>query len=124
MTKFNPKKHLTQIRGQDYLEVKWRLVWFREEHLDWGIRTKIVEWNKEKGKEWVVFKAKILNGEGVIMAEATKGEAKATFADYLEKAETGAIGRALAMCGYGTQFAPDFNEGERIVDSPINKRKE
>ncbi len=31
---------------------------------------------------------------------------------------TGSIGRALAALGFGTQFAPEFDEGERIVDSP------
>lgn len=30
-----------------------------------------------------------------------------------------AVGRALAMLGYGTQFAPELDEGDRIVDSPI-----
>jgi len=44
------------------------------------------------------------------------------FADFREKAETGAIGRALALIGYGTQFCADeLDEGARIVDSPIGK---
>ena len=38
--------------------------------------------------------------------------------DYFEKAETKAIGRALAMLGYGTQFAPELDEAERVVDTP------
>jgi hypothetical protein len=37
----------------------------------------------------------------------------------MEKAETGAIGRALALIGYGTQFAPEMDEEDRIVDSPV-----
>ncbi|MCS7272572.1 MAG: hypothetical protein NZ550_00295 [Fimbriimonadales bacterium] len=43
---------------------------------------------------------------------------------------TGAVGRALAMCGYGTQFAPELSEGDvatgRIayVDSPLPIRGE
>ena len=45
------------------------------------------------------------------------------FADYLEKAETRAVGRALAMCGYGTQFAPELEERERIVDSPVKTER-
>lgn len=32
---------------------------------------------------------------------------------------TGAIGRALAALGYGTQFAPELNEEHRIVDAPV-----
>ena len=39
-----------------------------------------------------------------------------------EKAETKAVGRALAMLGYGTQFAPELDEGERIVDSPVERK--
>ncbi len=38
---------------------------------------------------------------------------------HLEKSETGAIGRALALCGFGTQFTPELDEGERLADSPL-----
>ncbi len=31
---------------------------------------------------------------------------------------TGAVGRALAYCGYGTQFAPELEEGNRLADAP------
>ena len=41
--------------------------------------------------------------------------------DYIEKAETGAIGRVLAMSEYGTLQAHEFDEGERIADDPIEK---
>jgi hypothetical protein len=44
------------------------------------------------------------------------------FRDYLEKAETKALGRALAALGFGTQFTPDFDfaEGqEKVVDAPV-----
>jgi hypothetical protein len=41
----------------------------------------------------------------------------------MEKAETGAIGRALALIGYGTQFCADeLDEGDRIVDAPVAKK--
>lgn len=114
---FNPSQHLTDIKGKQYLEVKWRLVWFREDHPDWAIHTEIVKAD-EKG---AVMKASILNAEGKILAQATKSETPGGFADYIEKAETGAIGRALALCGYGTQFAPELEEGQRIVDSPVGE---
>lgn len=39
-------------------------------------------------------------------------EVKSSFADYAEKAETGAIGRALAALGYGTLQTFDL-EGDR-----------
>lgn len=109
---------LLDLHGKPYLQVAHRLVWFREEHPDWAICTSIYDWDKEK--KWAVCRAVILDSEGRIIAEATKSENVTGFADYLEKAETGAIGRALALCGYGTQFTADeLDEGDRIVDSPI-----
>jgi hypothetical protein len=46
------------------------------------------------------------------------------FSDYVEKAETKSIGRALAALGFGTQFTDEeFYEGEsRVVDSPVETR--
>jgi hypothetical protein len=52
-----------------------------------------------------------------------KKETEIGFPDYIEKAETGAIGRALAMCGYGILQAPEFDEAERQADAPIEKAK-
>lgn len=120
-TKFNPSEKLMSIKGQEYLEVKWRLVWFREEHPDWGIETEVVE----RGNGWALCKATIKNAEGRVIATAHKAETKHGFADYLEKSETSACGRALAMCGYGTQFTGDeLAEGERIVDAPVENGAE
>src|SRR5690606_32501162 len=42
-----------------------------------------------------------------------------TFENYIEKAETKAIGRALAAVGYGTQFCDDFNDTSAIADAPV-----
>jgi hypothetical protein len=52
---------------------------------------------------------------------AHKQENKQGFADHLEKAETGAIGRALGIAGFGTQFAPEFDEEDRLADSPVTR---
>jgi hypothetical protein len=30
----------------------------------------------------------------------------------------------LAMCGYGTLQAPEFDEAERLADAPIQKAKD
>ncbi len=116
--KFDPKKYLIKIKGKDYLNVQWRLVWFREEHKDWGIETEIV--NSAPGA--VQMKATIKDEKGNIVAQAHKAETKQGFSDYLEKAETGSIGRALAMCGYGTQFTGnELDEGVRLADSPVER---
>jgi hypothetical protein len=46
-------------------------------------------------------------------------EKAASFSDFLEKAETGAIGRALAALGYGTQFAPGALWNAHIVSPKV-----
>ena len=116
---FNPNNYLIKLKGKDYLEVKWRLVWFREDHPDWGIETNVVSHTDKLA----IVRAQICNDDGHVLATGTKSETPQGFADYLEKAETGAVGRALGMLGYGTQFAPEFDEGDRIVDSPVLPRQ-
>lgn len=119
---FDPKRHMMRVQGgKEYLPVSARLIWFREEHPDWGIMTESVEINLEK--QYAIFKAVIMDENGKTMATATKMENVRGFADYLEKAETGSVGRALAYCGYGTQFAPELEEGERIADTPRTARE-
>lgn len=115
---FDPKRHMMRVQGgREYLPVAARLVWFREEHPDWGIVTTPVEINLEK--QYAIFSASIFNAEGKLMATATKMENVRGFADYVEKSETGAVGRALAYCGFGTQFAPELEESNRIADAPF-----
>jgi hypothetical protein len=107
---------MLDLRGKPYLQVAHRLVWFREDHPDWTIETEITP--KDKA---CLAKATIMDQTGRVIATAHKVEDIAGFNDYIEKAETGSIGRALALCGYGTQFAPDLDEGSRIVDSPVSR---
>jgi hypothetical protein len=114
---FDPKKHIIRIQGgREYLPVAARLVWFRNEHPDWGIVTSPIEINLEK--QYAIFSCQIFGADGKLMATATKMENIRGFSEYLEKAETGAVGRALAYCGYGTQFAPELEEESRFADAP------
>jgi len=143
---FNPSEHLMLLKSRegskDYLPVQWRLVWFRslcpqgtidteevEVDLDREMEEEIYVWNAEKrrsekvvkrAKGYARFKATITDGKGG-RATGTKSECAASFPDYIEKAETGSIGRALAALGYGTQFAPELDEAHRIVDSPVER---
>jgi len=143
---FNPNEHLIQLKSKqgssDYLPVQWRLVWFRSECPNGTIETEIVHldldreteeetfvWNSEKKRSEKVIKtaqgiaicrATVKDGKGGV-ATGTKMEKASSFSDWLEKAETGAIGRALAALGYGTQFAPELSEEHRIVDSPVER---
>lgn len=45
---FNPQEHMMNLKGKDYLQVMWRLVWFREEHPDWCINTVMAEHDPER----------------------------------------------------------------------------
>jgi hypothetical protein len=106
---------LLNLRGKEYLEVKYRLVWFREDHPDWSIETDL----KSVTEVSAYAKATIRDDTGRIIATSHKFENVQGFPDFIEKAETGAIGRALALIGYGTQFCADeLDEGKRIVDAP------
>jgi hypothetical protein len=115
---FNPKDHMMKLKGKDYLEVKWRLVWFREEHPDFGIHTEPIELDDKHA----IFRAFITDATGRQVSSGTGSESIKDFGDFIEKAETKAVGRALAMLGYGTQFDPDLVEGTRIVDVPVAPR--
>ena len=133
---FDPKEHMMQIKSgkdmKDYLPVCWRIAWFRLECPNGTIETEIVhldldrdteeevyQWNQEnrrsekvvkRAQGFAVCRAVVKNGNGGI-ATGIKSEKAASFADFIEKADTGSIGRALAALGYGTQFTGDeFSE--------------
>jgi hypothetical protein len=110
---------LLNLRGKEYLEVKYRLVWFREDHPDWSIETELMSVTDVSA----YARATVRDESGRIIATSHKFESIQGFPDFIEKAETGAIGRALALIGYGTQFCADeLDEGKRIVDAPVPTR--
>lgn len=118
MSKFNPNNYLMKLKGKDYLEVKWRMVWLREDHPNATIETDHIIIEEDRA----VFKAVVSIPEAG-KATGYGSETKKDFGDFIEKAETKAVGRALAGLGYGTQFAPELDEGERVVDSPVQPPK-
>lgn len=121
---YNPAQHLMNLPGKggntDYLEVKHRVAWFRSAYPQGGILTdlrerRVVTYRKkvrdsyiEVTTEEAVFYARVWTNEG---GEATgwATETRDDFPDFLEKAETKAIGRALAALGFGTTQARDFD---------------
>jgi hypothetical protein len=129
---FNPSERIVKIKTKEgekkYLPVKWSIVWFRENcpkgtietfeiqiDIDREVEARVTVWDEQtrkyqniirKGAGYARFKAKVSDGYGAF-SEGTKTENGASFQDYVEKAETGAIGRALANLGYGTQFGED-----------------
>lgn len=115
---FNPREHLIDLKGKEYLQVMWRLVWFRDEKPGWCIDTRL----EQLTDNHAVFSAKIYDENGAQKAAGYGSEGVKDFKDFIEKAETKAVGRALAMLGYGTRFAPEMDEGDRIVDSPVKPK--
>jgi hypothetical protein len=128
---FDPQSHLIQLprrvkdrqTGQvttvydDYLEVKWRLVWFREKFPRGVIETHEICVDLERG--YARYRAVVEDGEGG-KATGFGTETAAGFADYVERAETRALGRALAALGIGTQFVgQDLTEGDHVADAPV-----
>lgn len=115
-TKAGTELPIMVLKGKDYLQVCYRLVWFREERPLWSIETEFVSLTDQGA----LVKATIRDETGRILSTAHKSETVEGFQDFTAKAETGAIGRALALVGYGTQFcADDLDEGERLADSPV-----
>jgi hypothetical protein len=111
---------LTNLKGRDYLMVAYRLQWLNEEVPNFTIETSYLKLEET----YAVCRANVtlLDKDGKVTksASATKKETKQDFADFTEKCETSAVGRALAMLGYGTQFAlSDLDEGNRLADSPV-----
>jgi hypothetical protein len=121
--KFEASKYITKLQGKEYLEVKWRLLWLRTEAPNATIDTELVRLEPD----FALFKATITDGKG--SATGYGSETAKDFRDYIEKAETKAIGRALAALGYGTQFCEDHDFGNgaqtaepKVVDSPVERR--
>lgn len=123
MSTFNPNDYLMKLQGKDYLPVQARLLWLRSLHPDADLVTELI--NYEPGSH-AMFRATItIPGRG--SATGHGSEDPKGFRDFIEKAETKAIGRALGALGFGTQFTNDFDtpttdSGEmRIVDSPVER---
>ena len=119
---FDASRHLTKLNGKDYLEVKWRLLWLRSEHPEAAVATELAA--HESGL--AVFRARVSlpeGGEATGWASETAGDVP----DYIEVAETKALGRALAALGYGTQFCDDFDlspeastrQPTPVADAPV-----
>jgi hypothetical protein len=125
------------LKGKAYLPARRRIQWMRGlpvGHPDWTIDTEIIEHVIGKLTKpgpvgvgrveggYAVVRANVYDTDGRLIATGLKSEYSENFTDYLEKAETGAIARALAVAGYGTESALDLDEGVeagRIADAPV-----
>lgn len=118
---FDPTPYIRQLRGRgggsDYLDVKWRLLWLRKEHPDAEIVTELVQHDPQMA----IFKATVTVPTGG-KATGYGSETASDFPDFIEKAETKAIGRALNALGYGAQFG-DPARSEDPAPSPVRERR-
>ena len=114
------KLPITNLKGKDYMMVAYRIQWFREMNPNGRILTEALKLEND----YAIFRATIMipgsDNQYTTLSTATKKEDVKGFADFTEKAETGAIGRALALAGYGTQFSvPELDEEARLADAPL-----
>lgn len=111
------KNQTIKLQGKEYFQVAGRIVEFRREYPDFGIWTEYRVVN-----ETPHMYAEVRAPTGTVLASAHKRirtDARGPAGTYpVETAETGAIGRALGLMGFGT-LGGDFDEGDQIADAPI-----
>ncbi len=98
---------LVNLKGKPYLEVKYRILLMREDHPSWSISSKIHLISADGLAKAVIMKATIKDEKGTVIATGHAREEMSGFRDFIEKAETAAIGRALGFAGYGTEYEAD-----------------
>lgn len=115
---------LLNLRGKPYLQIAHRLVWLTEKYDRYTTNTNFLKLEDDYAICRAIINIYDAEGNLVRSASGTKKETKKDFPDFVEKAETGSIGRALASLGIGTQFCTqDMEEGNRLADSPIPPAK-
>jgi len=97
---------VVKIHGREYKTVALRVAEFKEAYPEWSIVTELVSADEDT----VVMKALVLDQEqrirGTGYAEEKRSASKINKTSAMENAETSAIGRSLAACGFaGTEFA-------------------
>lgn len=108
--------------GRNYMPVAARVTHFRAAYPLGKISTKIIDYNIVDG--YAVCESEVWADQVVMLANAQGSETRKDFQDFLEKAGTKSVGRALALAGYGTEECMDLEEGlgadgeTRIADAP------
>jgi hypothetical protein len=119
---FNPADKAIKIQGGVlYLQVKDRLIWARRDHPNLCIRTQVVVLD-EKIAAFQATASYVDEQNIEVVGMGHGSETPQGFPPgYIEKAETVAIGRALAALGYGTAAAFEEQEGGKLADAPVQR---
>lgn len=125
---FEPTSFARTLTNDDgtqslYLDVKYRMLWFRLANPNGKIDSEIVHTD---GKSAVVCCRLYADKADPADQYIAKSMAQRFFSEekygdrFLEIAETAAIGRALASAGYGTQFCGNTDLGGNVIaDAPM-----
>ena len=110
---------MIKLGNKDYLPVAARLQWLNIESKSFTIDTELIEMSDKHA----IFKATvtITGPHDSRKASSFKREDRNHFPDFVEKACTGAVGRALGMLGFGTQFTNEFDEVSNEDDTVMEK---
>ncbi len=123
-TKAGTELLLMDLKGKSYMQVAYRLQWFVEENPNYSIETNYLTLTDEQCVAHTTVTLFDKDNKINKRVTGTKKETKKDFADFVEKAETGSLGRCMILLGYGTQYAlADLDEGTRLADSPLESVK-
>lgn len=106
------------LQGKDYFKPRGRLLWFRWQHPapEGRLTTDFLH----VGDHTIVTVSVWVDGTVIAMGSATVREwSKGDAPRDVEKAETAALGRALAHAGFGTEQAFDMDDSDHLSDSPV-----
>jgi hypothetical protein len=114
-----------KIHGKTYVEVKDRILAFRNEHKDWNIQTNVINFEPKNGV--IIMKASVVDDTGVVKATGHAHEwqgdksSMVNETSFVENCETSAIGRALGLLGYGIEESFASADEIRIAENKKNK---
>jgi len=124
---FNPADHIRiqeyrnrktgEITRKKILDTAPRIAWFRAEHpIESGWQ--LVSEPLTITDDYADFMARVISPEGLIVSTGHRRVWRAKWANFIEKAETQAKGRALEGAGYGCLYALtlEIDEGEDEAD--------